>query len=136
MEYSTKNEEETREIGKEFAAKIKKGGVVFLVGELGAGKTTFVKGVAEGLGLTNRILSPTFTIFRQYPLNDDQTFYHIDLYRAESVSDLNSLGLEDVFSNPKNIVFIEWPEKVETAKAKFTIKMKRIDENARKIDIV
>ena len=86
----TLSEKETLEAGREFAEKIKNGGVVFLFGELGAGKTTFTKGVAEGLGITQRILSPTFTIVRQHILNPEQTFYHVDLYRVKDDPSLDS----------------------------------------------
>lgn len=135
MEYLTKSEVETRKLGENIARKIKRGGVVFLFGDLGAGKTTFVKGVAAGLGLKKRILSPTFTIFRQYPLSEDQTFYHIDLYRVGAVSDLKSLGLEEVFDNSKNIILIEWPEKLTGYSADLTVTFDRLSETARKIDI-
>lgn len=133
MEKVTKSERETKKLAQEFAPKVKNGGVVYLYGELGAGKTTFVKAVAGALGINHRILSPTFTIFRQYKLNSDQIFYHIDLYRAESTTDLETLGLEDIFENPKNIVFIEWPDKLDPKQADFKLYFDRLSETERKI---
>lgn len=136
----TKNADETRNFGREFAQHLKKGGVLALFGDLGAGKTTFVQGLAEGLGIKNRIISPTFIIMREYKLpysSSEQSesrskssrqartirFYHIDLYRTESQKDIEGLGIQEILSDPENIVVIEWAEKMGNLLPKNAIKI-------------
>ena len=82
---------------------------------MGSGKTTFVQGLAEGLGITKKIISPTFIIMRTYELKDHPTkkfFYHVDLYRIESEQDIEGLGLLEIMQDSESIVIIEWPEKI------------------------
>ena len=96
--------------------------VLALTGELGSGKTTFVQGLAEGLGIKQRIISPTFILVRKYeiPISNIQyqisNFYHIDLYRLEEnvETEVRNLGLEEIWQNPENIVVIEWAEKIKS----------------------
>ncbi len=85
---------------------------IALSGELGSGKTTFVKGLASGLGIPHRILSPTYIFVKRYPIESEnhRWFYHVDLYRIEAKG-LDSLGLTEILTDPANIVAIEWPEK-------------------------
>ena len=124
----THNFEETRQLGFDFAKKLKGGEVVALHGDLGSGKTTFVQGLALGLGITKKIISPTFIIMRTYVIpaeagiqkidsrlhgNDRQNFYHVDLYRIEGEKDVEGLGLLELMGDAQNIVVIEWPEKIE-----------------------
>lgn len=110
---------ETQKAGFEFAKKIKQGGVIALHGNLGAGKTTFVQGLAKGLGIEKKIISPTFIIVRKYEIKPKSdilyptSFYHIDLYRVESGRDVAGLGLEEILNEKTNIVAIEWPEKIK-----------------------
>jgi len=111
--------------------------VIGLYGELGAGKTTFVKAVANAFGVMEMVNSPTFVIEKIYKLDQELFEYliHIDAYRIESPSELEVLGWHDIVSNPKNIIFIEWADKVETllpADAK-RIKFEIVDEHKRKI---
>ncbi len=82
-----------------------------LTGNLGAGKTTFAQGFIAEHGIASPVLSPTFTIFRVYPLPQGRRLYHVDLYRLESESELINLGLKDILSDQRNIVLIEWAEK-------------------------
>lgn len=111
--YKTTGPQETQKIAGTLASGFKSGGVIALSGELGAGKTTFVQGFAEGLGIKDKIISPTFLIIRQYPIPDQKNFfYHIDLYRIEKVS-LEDLGLKEILTEPGNIVVIEWPERIK-----------------------
>lgn len=128
MKIKTKSARETQEFGKKLAKEIAGGGIVCLSGDLGAGKTTLVQGAAEGLGIKRRINSPTFIVARNYG-----SFWHIDLYR---VPNGEGLGLEDIFSDPKNIVLIEWPEKIThlLPKHHFEIKITAISETEREID--
>jgi tRNA threonylcarbamoyladenosine biosynthesis protein TsaE len=99
--------------------------VISLVGDLGAGKTTFSQGFLKELGVTRRIISPTFLIVRPYKLSTDysllSTVYHIDCYRLNRPEELLALGFEEIIEDPKNIVLIEWPEIMEGHLPKVTI---------------
>ena len=141
----TNNSLETALLGEEIAKKTlknrqnKKAQILALYGELGGGKTTFLQGFAKGLGIKERILSPTFVIFKkfkiQYPFFD--LFYHIDCYRLKNSKDLLGLGFGEFSSNPKNIIAIEWAEIIEDAlpKNKISIHFKIEDEKRRIITI-
>ena len=108
----TKSAQETKSFAKNLAKDFLKGGIVALSGELGAGKTTFAQGFAEGLGITHKIISPTFLIIRQYPIPSYKNFFfHIDLYRLKKI-DLKNSGLEEILSDLENVVLIEWAEKI------------------------
>lgn len=137
QEIITKSAAETQTFAKEFATKVKPGDVITLSGELGAGKTTFVQGFAEGLGITNRIISPTFIIVRSYELHnhDANIFYHIDLYRTHTEHDMDGLGLSDMLGDSHAITVIEWPERMGSLlpKKRWDIKLETINEDTRKI---
>jgi len=105
----TGNAEATAEVGKRLARDLKER-ILCLHGDLGSGKTTFTQGFARGLGITTRLLSPTFIIVRRYGIpNSEKFLYHIDLYR---VSNFEGLGLEEIFSDPNAIAAVEWAEKL------------------------
>ena len=104
----SRSEEETIEIGERLAATLAGGEVLALTGELGAGKTVFVKGVARGLGIQDVITSPTFVLVKSY--KGRLPLHHIDFYRLETVTDLETIGFED-FLEGDGIVAIEWAEK-------------------------
>jgi tRNA threonylcarbamoyladenosine biosynthesis protein TsaE len=110
--FTTKSFKETQKLARDFAKVLKKGDIVCLYGDLGSGKTTFTQGLAEGLEIKNRIISPTFVIVRSY-VQRVLNFYHIDLYRIESEKSLKSLGIEEILYNKNNIVVIEWAEKLK-----------------------
>jgi tRNA threonylcarbamoyladenosine biosynthesis protein TsaE len=110
--FTTNNFKETQRLGHDFAKILEKGDIVCLYGDLGSGKTTFVQGLAQGLGIKNRIISPTFIIVRSYELGV-MSFYHIDLYRMENEKDIESLGLGEILNNKDNIIAIEWAEKLK-----------------------
>jgi tRNA threonylcarbamoyladenosine biosynthesis protein TsaE len=81
---------------------------------LGSGKTTFVQGLAKGLGIKDKILSPTFVLMKNYKIpSTNKQFYHIDCYRIKQAQDLSALGLEKLFLNPQNIIAIEWAERIK-----------------------
>lgn len=101
---------ETVNFGKILAKALGEKDVVLLEGALGGGKTTFVKGVLKGLGYKHRVLSPSFTLIRQYKLRSS-LIYHIDLYRLES-KDIFELGLDDFLYSDKTMTLIEWGDKV------------------------
>lgn len=104
----TTSAKETQKIGAELAKRGAR--IVCLYGELGSGKTTFAQGFAKGLGITSRLLSPTFIIVRRYdiPLSK-KYFYHVDLYRVKSIRDL---GLEEIFRDLNAYVVIEWADRL------------------------
>jgi tRNA threonylcarbamoyladenosine biosynthesis protein TsaE len=102
--------EDTLRFGKEFARCLKAGDVVTLHGELGAGKTTLVQGILEGLGIQDMAQSPTFTYLHTY--EGAVPVHHFDLYRLNSERDFLALGFEE-FLHDDAIVLIEWPERVE-----------------------
>ena len=142
QKYITYSASQTKNLGKRMSQKIlksftSKGAVViYLKGDLGSGKTTFVQGLAMGLGIKNRILSPTFVLMKKYKIpNTKKQFYHIDCYRIKKAQDLSALNLEKLFLNSQNIIVIEWAEKIEKILPKNTItfEFKFINEKQRKI---
>lgn len=115
MEFLTHSREQTLEIGRKIAQELSSGSILLLHGDLGAGKTTLTKGIAEGLGISDEITSPTFTLMNVYPLAKAgfQQLVHIDTYRLENEKELQAIGAEDYIGVPGTICIIEWPEKVE-----------------------
>ncbi|MEZ5027077.1 MAG: tRNA (adenosine(37)-N6)-threonylcarbamoyltransferase complex ATPase subunit type 1 TsaE [Chitinophagales bacterium] len=105
-------------------------------GNLGAGKTTLIKLLCEKLKVMDNISSPTYPIINEYKTEDNNTIYHIDLYRLKSLEEAINIGLEDyLFSN--NLCFIEWPDNFETLfpNAVIKIKITKLDEDKRTIEI-
>lgn len=155
-EFITSSAKETEKLGKEFAHywltfKIQnsKPIIISLEGELGGGKTTFVKGLAKGLGIKEKIKSPTFVIMRKHKLttnNKQQTaksckfkyFYHLDCYRLEKPEEILELGFQEILKNPQNIVAIEWGDRIKKILPKNYIKIKfeYLDKDKRKIKII
>ena len=106
MVYETNGEKETRELGFRLAREAKPGDVYTLTGDLGVGKTVFTKGFAEGLGITEPVSSPTFTIVQQYD-SGRLPFYHFDVYRIGDVEEMDEIGYEDCFYG-EGVTMIEW----------------------------
>ena len=102
------DEQSTLDLGKKLAQLISPTCVIYLQGDLGAGKTTLVRGFLRGLGVTGPIKSPTYTLVESYEVNDWDVF-HFDLYRIADPAELEFIGLAEYF-NQKSICFIEWPE--------------------------
>ena len=125
QKYITYSATQTKNLGKRISQKILKSKdavVISLKGELGSGKTTFVQGLAMGLGIKHRILSPTFVLMKKYKIpNTKKQFYHIDCYRIKKAPDLSALNLEKLFLDPQNIIAIEWAERIEKILPKNTI---------------
>jgi len=117
QKYITYSATQTKNLGKRISQKILKSKdavIISLKGELGSGKTTFVQGLATGLGIKDKILSPTFVLMKKYKIPDTKKqFYHIDCYRIKKAPDLSALNLEKLFLNPQNIIAIEWAERIE-----------------------
>lgn len=105
--------EQTRRLAARLATLLEGGETICLKGDLGAGKTTFAQGIGRGLGIEEPIISPTFTLIREYrPANDRPILYHIDFYRLETLDELQGLGLDDYFYSD-GICVVEWPERAE-----------------------
>jgi tRNA threonylcarbamoyladenosine biosynthesis protein TsaE len=159
---TTHSFEQTQDLGRKFAENLKGGEVLALHGDLGSGKTTFVQGLAKGLGITQRIISPTFIIMRTYQVIKSssfakgfgtrsshppspkasagqgqviKSFYHVDLYRIETERDVEGLGLLELMGDPGNIVVIEWPDKIANLLPENRMDMffEYVDEERRKI---
>jgi len=111
--FSTHSAQETTELGRRLAADLKPGTIVLLRGDLGAGKTTMVKGIAEGFQAAKAedVTSPTFTLIHEYR-GPAVTLYHIDLYRIDTQRELDTLALDDLMT-PQSILLIEWGEKFQ-----------------------
>ncbi len=134
MEYLTNNLKETYRLAERFVAgelpcscKPKKTAtLVGLFGELGSGKTSFTQGVAKAFGIKDHITSPTFVLEKIYKLGKKFSYkhlIHIDAYRLEGAKEMTALGWDEILANPENIIFIEWPERVESALPEKMIKI-------------
>src|ERR1700722_6535882 len=112
---TTSSAAETERLAAEVARELRPGDVVLLAGELGAGKTTFVRGAARALGVTGPVTSPTFTIGQRYPAAGPGAFVtHLDLYRIAELGDEDPDLLAD-YVGPDTIAFVEWPQRAESA---------------------
>jgi tRNA threonylcarbamoyladenosine biosynthesis protein TsaE len=135
----------TQKFGEKLAGKILKrkekdrAAVLGLIGELGGGKTTFLQGFSRGLGVKEKILSPTFIILRkseiQNPKQSYKYFYHIDCYRIQKPKELLDLGFKEIISDPRNIVAVEWADRVRKIMPKDTIwiEFRFINQKQRKL---
>lgn len=108
--FETQSEKETFEIGYQMATEAKPGDIFCLLGDLGVGKTVFSKGFAEGLGISEPITSPTFTIVQVYEAK--KPLYHFDMYRIEDEDELEMIGYEDYFFG-QGVCLVEWANNVE-----------------------
>jgi tRNA threonylcarbamoyladenosine biosynthesis protein TsaE len=118
----TKSEKETFELGKNFSEKLKGGEVIGLIGELGAGKTVFTKGLGKGLKIKEVISSPTFVLMKIYKTKNKniKSLIHIDAYRLQSEKDLEIIGIDEYLNKKDNVIIIEWPEKIKKSLPKKT----------------
>jgi tRNA threonylcarbamoyladenosine biosynthesis protein TsaE len=135
-EIVTHSSEETIQLGRDLGARLKPPVLILLSGELGAGKTTLTKGIVSGAGAAHEdeVTSPTFTLVHKY--GNVSRFYHVDLYRIGDSHDLETLGLEDVLSEP-GVVLVEWPERLtlRTDWPVIRIDLEHVAEDVRKIVI-
>lgn len=135
--FSTNKAEETIALGKELAAQLRPPKLVLLSGDLGAGKTTLVKGIVEGFRAARQedVTSPTFTLIHEYR-SPAVEIYHIDLYRVDTQRELETLGIDDLFS-PRSLVIIEWGEKFERFRKERDIEIviERTGEERRRIRV-
>ena len=136
MEFISKSLNDTYNFAKEISKQIKVPYIIALNGDLGAGKTVFVKFLAEILKITSIVTSPTFTLMNEY---DEGIYplYHFDMYRIEHSDDVLELGFEEYFNSKKAVIVIEWPDVVRNIlpKTDLDIFIEKIDENTRKFII-
>ncbi|MBT5338325.1 tRNA (adenosine(37)-N6)-threonylcarbamoyltransferase complex ATPase subunit type 1 TsaE [Candidatus Falkowbacteria bacterium] len=140
----TNSDKETIKLGKDFAKKLKGGEVVLLIGDLGAGKTTFVKGVAQGLGIKKHITSPTFVLLKVYKVKSlklkVKELIHIDTYRGLDLEGLENIGAVEYFGRKDIVCFVEWGAGLEKFLKKgkikvYKVKIKNLDTYKRQINI-
>jgi tRNA threonylcarbamoyladenosine biosynthesis protein TsaE len=141
--YSSFDEEETFQLGVDFSGRLTPGEVVAFFGDLGAGKTEFIKGICQGMNVEEIVSSPTYTIVNQYSGEDRSErsvdIYHVDLYRIENAKELIELGLADLMADAASIKLIEWAENAESIlpPVRYDIYFVTLDdENSRRIEIV
>jgi tRNA threonylcarbamoyladenosine biosynthesis protein TsaE len=131
------SEDETLELGRSLAQSLKGGELILLEGDLGMGKTVFVRGVAAGLGVSPEdVNSPSFTLVQEY-CGGRLTVFHVDLYRLDSVEEVSSLGLEEIVSSGA-VTLVEWGEKLTTyqrANAAI-VRFHDVGEGSRRIELV
>src|SRR5438477_9372926 len=137
-EFTTKSPEETIALGRELASLLTPPKLVVLRGDLGAGKTTLVKGIAEGFNAASQenVTSPTFTLIHEYR-GPSATLYHIDLYRVDTQGELETLGLDDLMDE-RSVLLIEWGDKFERFERERDVEvaLERTSENERLIKLI
>ncbi len=146
-QFITNSATETKERAKAMAAQAlkdsslqKEAAVFALQGDLGGGKTTFTQGFAQGMGIKEKILSPTFVLMKKFGISENScsnlckfaTFYHIDCYRLTESKEIMDLGLKEILSGPGNIVVIEWADKIKEFLPKNTIWIEFVFEGKNK----
>lgn len=138
IKVTSQNEQTTRQIAKKYAMSIKSPCVISLEGDLGAGKTTFAKGFAEGLGVTSTVTSPTFTVMNEYA-GKNMPLYHFDMYRLSSCEEAINCGFEEYFdlTKLKGVVLVEWASNVEglLPALHIVVSFKKVDDTTREIAI-
>lgn len=134
MVYITKSEKETEELGAQIARELPDGSVVAFYGELGSGKTAFVRGMARGMGIDALVNSPTFTIVNEYV--GARSLFHFDMYRLGSADELYDIGWEDYLSR-NGVCAVEWSENVEDAFEgdEVVITFRKLDDTTREITV-
>jgi tRNA threonylcarbamoyladenosine biosynthesis protein TsaE len=146
LDYLTRSPLQTKKLGEALAKEIIKAGkgekarTIGLTGDLGGGKTTFLQGFAVGLGVRERVLSPTFVIMKKFRVGKKgplRFFYHLDCYRIKGAEDLTELGFEEIIENSENIVATEWADKTKKLLPEdaFFIKFEFINQNTRRIKL-
>lgn len=144
FEIITKSAEETKKIATNLAQDLKKqlllkhAFIIALEGNLGSGKTTFIQGLAVGLGVEENVLSPTFLILKEFSIavSSFKKFYHIDAYRLKNSAEILELGFGDLIKNPENIIIIEWADKIKKILPKSILWIKFINFGKSKRKII
>ena len=109
----SRSEAETEAFAASLARELPRGTVIALDGDLGAGKTVFSRGFARGLGITEPVSSPTYTIVQEYPLPEGRgMLYHLDLYRISNSASALAFGVDEFLNDPESVALVEWPERI------------------------
>ena len=134
MEFITNSPAETEKLGQAVGESITAGAILAFTGDLGAGKTAFTRGLAKGLGATERVTSPTYTIVNEY-CSGRLPLFHFDMYRLSSSEELWDIGWEDYLSR-KGVCAVEWSENVADAmEDAITVNIEKLSETTRKITL-
>ena len=131
MKYVTNSEEETEALGVRLAGRLGPGAVVAFTGDLGAGKTAFTRGLARGLGIGERVTSPTFTIVNEYE-GGRLPLFHFDLYRLESPDELFDIGWEDYLSRD-GVCAVEWSENAVMEEGAVSVEIRRGESERQRV---
>ncbi|OIP94923.1 tRNA (adenosine(37)-N6)-threonylcarbamoyltransferase complex ATPase subunit type 1 TsaE [Candidatus Wirthbacteria bacterium CG2_30_54_11] len=139
MDHISRSPEQTIALGQQFSRRLRGGSTVCLIGDLGAGKTQFMKGIALGLGITRTITSPTFVLLKQYPVPDSEpslTLNHLDLYRVDGDLEALGFGFEDLLTDDQ-ITCIEWADRLTSILPEDAVEIifTYIDDTTRSISI-
>ena len=134
---TTSSFEETENIGLRLANELKLGDTVLLFGNLGAGKTVFSRGFARGLGITEPVSSPTYTIVQEYDIPSGGRLYHLDLYRISGIEAALAFGVDEFIDDDNAVRLIEWPMRIDGILPDNCLKVtiEHIDDNTREITI-
>ena len=126
---------ETFDYGRQLASELRPGNILALTGELGAGKTCLVKGIAAGLGIAQDVTSPTFTLIHEYR-GGRLPLYHVDLYRLDTIADAVGIGIEEYLPSD-GVTVIEWAEKIEPLLPPGTtrVRLALINDTSRRIEV-
>jgi tRNA threonylcarbamoyladenosine biosynthesis protein TsaE len=132
---TTRSEDETAAVGRDLAARLSAGSAVLLYGDLGAGKTAFVRGLAEGLGIAaDEVSSPTFTLVQEYR-GGRLPLFHVDLYRLNEAREVDELGLDEITA--EGVVAIEWADKMrDLPVGAVVVRIEHRDDSSRALQIV
>ena len=135
----SRHDEATLALGALLAKHLKYGQVIALQGDLGAGKTVISRGVASGLGITEPVTSPTFTVAQEYRTPDGHWLYHLDMYRIDDEMSAVAFGIEEYLFSPTAITLVEWPERIakllEGKKSCVTIHITHEGDECRAIEV-
>jgi tRNA threonylcarbamoyladenosine biosynthesis protein TsaE len=133
MDFFSRSPEQTRRIGVRLGSALQTGDVICLQGDLGAGKTTFVQGIAKGWGSQDSVSSPTFIIVNVYRRADQNQLFHMDAYRLDSTSEAEELDLDSMLA--QGPLLIEWPERINglVPDDRLWVKLEHIDEEERQM---
>jgi len=133
MDFFSRSPEQTRRVGSRLGGVLQAGDVICLQGELGAGKTTFVQGIAQGWGSLDSVSSPTFILVNMYRRADQSQLFHMDAYRLESTTEAEELDLDSMLA--QGALLIEWPERMEglIPTERLWVNLEHIDEEEREM---
>ena len=138
QEMVSESEEMTLALGERLAGLLPSGSVVALVGDLGCGKTVLARGIARGLGITEAVTSPTFTVAQEYRRPNGEYLYHLDMYRISDENAALAFGIDEFLFQPNAITLVEWPEQIAALLERpqlRTVRFRHLDATRRAITL-